>query len=92
MNNAEEKTDLILARLESGELHEEIGYDVLKKDFVNMIDNGIIDPTDVIVNEIQNASSVASLLLTTSSAIIEDETEKKDAAETAPAMNPYGMM
>lgn len=92
LDNAEEKTDLILARLESGELHEEIGYDVLKKDFVNMIDNGIIDPTDVIVNEIQNASSVASLLLTTSSAIIEDETEKKDAAETAPAMNPYGMM
>jgi chaperonin GroEL len=90
LDNAEEKTDLILAKLESGDLFNEVGYDVLKRDYVNMIDNGIIDPTDVVVNEIQNASSVASLLLTTSSAIIEDDSEK-DKTEVA-SVNPYGMM
>ena len=90
LDNAEEKTDLILARLESGQLFEEVGYDVLKKDYVNMIDNGIIDPTDVIVNEVQNAASVASLLLTTSSAIVEEESEKNGSSEQIP-MNPYGL-
>lgn len=55
---------------------QDVGYNVLKKDIVNMFDDGVIDPTDVVVNEVRNASSVAGLLLTTDALIVEEP--KKD--------------
>jgi hypothetical protein len=42
-----------------------IGYDAATATFVNLIDAGIIDPTKVIRSALQNAASVAGLLLTT---------------------------
>ena len=46
-------------------LEENIGFDVLRGEYVNMIEKGIIDPTMVTRSAIQNASSIASLILTT---------------------------
>ena len=57
------------------------GYDVLTKKFVNMIEAGIIDPTDVVVNEVQNAASVSGLLLTTDALIVEEPEEKHACAQ-----------
>ncbi|NLD34326.1 MAG: chaperonin GroEL [Clostridiales bacterium] len=45
------------------------GYDVLKGEYVDMIDRGIIDPTKVARSALQNAASVAAMMLTTESLI-----------------------
>ena len=42
----------------------------MNKKYGNMIDLGVVDPTDVVVAEVENASSVASLLLTTAAACV----------------------
>ena len=62
-----------------------VGYDVLQEDYVDMIESGVIDPTKVTRTALQNAASIASLLLTTE-ALVTDIPEK----EKAPAMPPHG--
>jgi chaperonin GroEL len=64
------------------------GFDAESLEFVDMIQAGIIDPTKVERVALQNAASVASLLLTTE-ALVTDLPEEKSAA--APAM-PHGDM
>ena len=55
------------------------GYDALNDEYVNMIDAGILDPAKVTRSAIQNATSVASTLLTTESVVA-------DIKEDTPAM------
>jgi len=64
------------------------GYDAESMEFVDLVQAGIIDPTKVERVALQNAASIASLLLTTE-ALITDIPEEKTAA--APAM-PHGDM
>jgi chaperonin GroEL len=64
------------------------GYDAETMEYVDMLQAGIIDPTKVERVALQNAASIASLLLTTE-ALITDIPEEKSAA--APAM-PHGDM
>jgi len=64
------------------------GYDAESMEYVDMLQAGIIDPTKVERVALQNAASIASLLLTTE-ALITDIPEEKSAA--APAM-PHGDM
>ena len=64
------------------------GYDADSMEYVDMMQAGIIDPTKVERVALQNAASIASLLLTTE-ALITDIPEEKSAA--APAM-PHGDM
>ena len=56
-----------------------IGFDAYKEEFVNMIEAGIIDPVKVTRSAIQNATSIASTLLTTESVVA-------DIKEDTPAM------
>src|SRR3989344_4745439 len=56
----------------------QLGYDVAKEKFVNMIDAGIIDPVKVTRSALQNAASAAAMLLTTEAAIA-NIPEKKDS-------------
>ncbi|MDD5254459.1 MAG: chaperonin GroEL, partial [Candidatus Omnitrophica bacterium] len=65
-----------------------IGYDVNQDAYVDMIDAGVIDPTKVTRSALQNAASIAALLLTTE-AIITDKPEKE---EKMPMMPPGGGM
>ena len=53
-----------------------VGFDVLKEEYVNMVDAGILDPAKVTRSALQNATSVASTLLTTESIVanIKEET------------------
>jgi len=53
-----------------------IGYDVMAMEFVNMVESGIIDPAKVTRSAIQNAISVAGMVLTTE-ALITDVPEKE---------------
>jgi len=62
------------------------GYDAAKGEYVDMVKAGIIDPTKVTRSAVQNAASIAGLLLTTE-ALVTDIPEKKAAA--APPMPDY---
>jgi chaperonin GroEL len=64
-----------------------VGFDAAKLEWVDMVKAGIIDPAKVTRSALQNAASIASLLLTTECAIT-DIPEKKEA----PAMPPGGGM
>jgi chaperonin GroEL len=55
-----------------------MGYDAATATFVNLIDAGIIDPTKVTRSALQNAASVAGLLLTTE-VLIAELTEQSHA-------------
>ena len=60
------------------------GYDALKGEYVDMIERGIIDPTKVTRSALQNASSVAAMVLTTESLV----TDIPAPEPAAPAANP----
>ncbi len=67
------------------------GFDAQKGEYVNMIKAGIIDPTKVVRTALQDASSVAGLLITTE-AMVTDIPEKKDPMAGAPDMGGMGGM
>ncbi|HBY92839.1 MAG: chaperonin GroEL [Ardenticatenaceae bacterium] len=64
-----------------------IGYDVLRGEYVDMLKVGIIDPAKVTRSAVENAASIASMILTTE-ALITDLPEKERAA-AAPPMPEY---
>ncbi len=66
-----------------------VGFDALNETYVNMVDAGIIDPVKVTRSALQNATSVASTLLTTESVVA----EIKEDTPAAPQMGGgMGMM
>jgi len=64
-----------------------VGYDVLKEEYLDMISTGIVDPTKVARSALQNAASVAAMVLTTES-VVADKPEKEPPM---PAGAPGGM-
>jgi chaperonin GroEL len=62
------------------------GFDAAKLEYCDLVKEGIIDPTKVVRCALQNASSVASLLLTTDAIV--SEIPKKEEKEAAPGMPP----
>ncbi len=64
------------------------GFDAQNEEYTDMVKAGIIDPTKVVRTALQNAASVASLLLTTEAMVAERPKEK----ERMPAMPPGGGM
>ena len=70
---------------------EGIGYNALTYVFENMIEAGIVDPTKVTRSALQNAASVAALLLTTE-AVVADIPEPVDPAAGAAGMGGMGGM
>lgn len=86
LENAGIDPSLIIAKMREHGFENSYGYDVMSKEFKNMIDAGIIDPADVVINEIQNASSVASLLLTTEALIVDEPDENKHNVQAMPQM------
>ncbi len=63
------------------------GYDAQKGEFTDMVRAGIIDPTKVVRHALQDAASVAGLLITTEAMVAE-----KPEPKTPPAMPPGGGM
>jgi chaperonin GroEL len=66
--------------------NKNIGYNVLTGKYVDMIEAGVIDPVKVVRGALENAASIAAMILTTD-VLITDMPEK----EKAPAMPPGGM-
>jgi len=67
-----------------------VGYDVSQDAYVDMIEAGVIDPTKVTRSALQNAASIAALLLTTE-ALIADKPEKDDKMPAMPGGMGGGM-
>ncbi len=61
-----------------------VGYNALTEEYVDMISAGIVDPVKVTRSALQNAASVASMVLTTESLV----TDIPEPAPAAPAMDP----
>jgi chaperonin GroEL len=74
-------------RMQVEKKSETIGYDVLADEYVDMVKAGIIDPAKVTKGALENAASIAAMILTTE-ALITDVPEE----EKAPAMPPEAGM
>lgn len=85
LDNAGETTELIIAKLLEKSTLNGTGYNVLKKEYVDMVADGVVDPAAVIISEVENASSIAGLLLTTDCGIVDDP---EDAKKSTPQMPP----
>ncbi len=84
-HNAGFEGSIVIDRLKNAELG--IGFDAATGEWVNMIDQGIIDPVKVSRSALQNAASVASLILTTEAVVA----NKPEPVAPAPAMDPSMM-
>ena len=87
-NNAGVDGSVIVGKIKEGKSASE-GYDAQTDNFVDMFKAGIIDPTKVVRTSLQNAASIAGVLITTE-AMVADAPEDKAAA--APAMPDMGGM
>lgn len=65
--NADEKADVIIEKIKRGEL----GYNISTRKYCNLLEEGVIDPAKVTRIALQNASSVATTLMTTNFAVVE---------------------
>ena len=87
-SNAGDESSVIVnaVKLQTGTM----GYDAKNSKFVDMVATGIIDPAKVTRTALQNAASIAGLLLTTEAIICELPEEKKEASSAG--MPPMGGM
>lgn len=74
LKNAGEDADDILAKLE--EMKPEMGFDVVAEEFVDMMAAGIVDPAKVTLSALDNAVSVAVMVLTTEALVTELPNDK----------------
>ena len=81
-DNAGEKGDVVVEEVKK--LPETEGFDALTNTYVDMFEAGIVDPAKVTRSVLENAVSVASMLLTTEAAVVEIPKQE------APAMPPMG--
>jgi len=84
-HNAGFEGSIVIDRLKNAEVG--IGFNAATGEWVNMIDQGIIDPVKVSRSALQNAASVASLILTTEAVVA----NKPEPVAPAPAMDPSMM-
>ena len=82
LENAGLDASYVVAKILESDSTPNVGYDVLKKSLVDMVEDGIIDPCLVECSAVLNAASIAGMLLTTSSCIV----TKPEPKTPAPAM------
>ncbi len=87
--NAGQKGDVIVSQVLAAGKGEHYGYDAISGEIVDMIKAGIVDPKKVTRSALQNAASVAGLVLTTGASVTEIP-EEKQASPAMPDMS--GMM
>jgi len=82
--NAGKEDSVIVEKVRSADFA--IGYDAAKDEIVDMFKAGIIDPTKVVRTALQNAASVAGLMVTTEALVAEIPEKEKEKAPTPPDM------
>lgn len=89
-NNAGLEGSVVVAEVKKAGVG--IGYDAANDKYVNMIEAGIVDPAKVTRSALQNAASIAAMVLTTET-LVADKPALEGAAPAAPAMGGMpGMM
>ncbi|MCY9184940.1 chaperonin GroEL [Bacillus halotolerans] len=88
-HNAGLEGSVIVERLKNEEIG--VGFNAATGDWVNMIEKGIVDPTKVTRSALQNAASVAAMLLTTE-AVVADKPEENAGGAGMPDMGGMGGM
>ncbi len=88
--NAGAKGDVVVEKVK--ELGGDQGYDALNDKFVDMFKAGIVDPAKVTRSALENAASIAAMLLTTEAAIVEIPEEKPAAPDMSGMGGMGGMM
>ena len=71
------------------ELDAESGYDAAKDEFTNMVERGIVDPLKVARSTLENAASIAALVLTTNCLMSDIPEKKEQKAPSQPEMPMY---
>ena len=84
--NAGEEGSIVVAKVR--DMKQDEGFNAATDTYEDLVKAGVIDPAKVVRSALQNASSIAALLLTTEALVSELPEEKKDA----PAMPPGGGM
>jgi chaperonin GroEL len=78
--NAGFEGPVVVARVR--EMKTDEGFNALTDKYENLVEAGVIDPTKVVRSALQNAASIASLLLTTEALVSEIPEEKEDKMPT----------
>jgi chaperonin GroEL len=85
--NAGEEGAVILdtvRRQQEAEDNKHLGYDVIQSKYVDMVKSGIIDPAKVTKGALENAASIAAMILTTEALITEKPTEERPPSPPMP--------
>ncbi|HEY8447123.1 MAG TPA: chaperonin GroEL [Thermomicrobiales bacterium] len=77
----------MVRRVQEEKKYPNIGYDVISEQYVDMIEAGIIDPAKVTRSAVENAASIAGMILTTEALIADKPEEKAPAAAGGPGMD-----
>ncbi|HLF92498.1 MAG TPA: chaperonin GroEL [Planctomycetota bacterium] len=86
-SNAGHEGNIVVAKVR--ELDSEVGFNAQTEKFENLTEAGVIDPTKVVRSAIQNASSIASLMLTTEAIVVDIPEKKKDMPMPPGGMDDY---
>ena len=84
--NAGAEASIVIDKVRSNP-NSNFGYNAQTDKYEDLVEAGVIDPTKVTRTALQNAASIASLLLTTECVVV----EKKEEEKAAPAMPGGGM-
>ncbi|MER3525017.1 MAG: chaperonin GroEL [Ignavibacteria bacterium] len=76
--NAGLEASVVVAKVKEGK--DDFGFNAFTEQYENLVKSGVIDPTKVARTALENAASVAALLLTTEATVVEKPEEKKPAA------------
>jgi len=87
-NNAGAEGSIVVQKV-LDQKDENWGFNAQDETYEDLVAAGVIDPTKVVRTALQNASSIASLLLTTEALVAEIPEDKKDSG--MPAGGPGGM-
>jgi chaperonin GroEL len=77
VQNAGQEGSVVVNKVKEGK--DDYGYNAFTEQYENLVKSGVIDPTKVTRTALENAASVASLLLTTEATIVEKPEEKKSS-------------
>jgi chaperonin GroEL len=85
-SNAGVDGSVVVEKVKNSE--KNIGFDALKEEYVDMFSAGIVDPVKVTKAALQNAASIAAMILTTES-VVAEKPEKKDTPPMPPGDMDY---
>ncbi len=90
VDNAGLEGSVVLEHLKGKD--DEIGFDVLQMDYADMFDTGIVDPAKVVRSALQNAASIASMVLSTETLVGEIPEDDNGDDDMSPDMGGMGGM